>query len=321
MGVPFTLFATTQTALQGAEDSGQAQRYRKTRPYVRCGPLCFTNYGNQLQMICRRLSRQAPLSRQAATDEDFLSIKEALDLFVEHGRPVTERTLQRYCDKQHLTCQKRITSEGEKWFALKSSVVNRIAELDEFDRLHASRRVATSRETSATVAHEAAGDFSNDNLRQPIIENLSAPVVTAEQSHATSSDQPRQIATSRDLSGQPSSDPPFAQPSFSNAERDLYERLLAHLEEQNEWLAKDKQTLQSDKDVLVQPPQSKAKQIERFFASERDTKTLFGSLQSLINGIWPRASKGEVGERYVLMREALDSGLESQGDERGHDLS
>lgn len=79
--------------------------------------------------------------------------------------------------------------------------------------------------------------------------------------------------------------------------------------------------MQADKEVLVQQLQSKDKQIDRFFASERDTKTLFGSLQSLINGIWPRASKGDVGDRYVPMREALDSGLESQREERGQDLS
>lgn len=262
------------------------------------------------------------LSRQAATDDDFLSIKEALDLFVANGRPVTERTLQRYCDKEHLTCQKRITAEGEKWFALKSSVINRIAELDEFDRLYSSRPVATSRDVSAPVASAIAEDVSSDKERQAATENLSSPVVTAEESHTTTSDQPRQVATSRDSGEELMSTPTPAHTSF-DAERALYERYLAHLEEQNQWLVKDKQTLQTDKEVLVRQLEAKDKQIDRFFASERDTKTLFGSLQSLINGIWPKASKGELGDRYVPMRDALESGLDSHqsGEGRGHDES
>jgi hypothetical protein len=259
--------------------------------------------------------------RPVATDDDFLSIKEALDLFVAHGRPVTERTLQRYCDKEHLTCQKRITAEGEKWFALKSSVINRIAELNEFDRLHASRPVATSRDVSAPVVPEIIDDSTRDSVRQPATESVSSPVVPAEASHTTSNDEPRQVATSRDTSDAPVIESQPAQPSFSNAERDLYECLLAHLEEQTQQLAKDKQTLQADKEVLVRQLDAKDKQIDRFFASERDTKTLFGSLQSLINGIWPRASRGELGDRYVPMREALDSGLDAhrQSQELGGD--
>lgn len=263
------------------------------------------------------------LSRQAATDDDFLSIKETLDLFVAHNRPVTERTLQRYCDKAHLTCQKRITSEGEKWFALKSSVINRLNELDEFDRLHESRPVATSRDVSAPVVPEAPDAIAHDNQRQAATEVVSSPVVSAELSHSTSNDQPRLVATGRDTSDELASSSTPVQSSFSNAERDLYERLLAHLEEQTDQLAKDKQTLQADKGVLVRQLEAKDKQIERFFASERDTKTLFGSLQSLINGIWPRASKGEVGERYMPMREALDSGLDRhpRSDEDEQNLS
>src|SRR5215208_4617412 len=78
-------------------------------------------------------------ARQVATGDDYISIKETLAIFIAEGRPVTERTLQRYCDKNQLTGQKVMTGEGEKWFALKSSVFNRLAELQEFDRLRASR--------------------------------------------------------------------------------------------------------------------------------------------------------------------------------------
>ena len=77
--------------------------------------------------------------RQAPTDDEYISIKEALDIFIARGRSVTERTLQRYCEKLQLDGQKQITAEGEKWFVRKSSVHRRIDELDRFDQLRASR--------------------------------------------------------------------------------------------------------------------------------------------------------------------------------------
>src|SRR5918998_1303970 len=102
-------------------------------------------------------------ARQVTTSDDYISIKETLAIFIAEGRPVTERTLQRYCDKNQLTGQKVMTGEGEKWFVLKSSVFNRLAELQEFDRLRASRHAATSRVLSSLVAEENATAFSNDN--------------------------------------------------------------------------------------------------------------------------------------------------------------
>ncbi len=62
-------------------------------------------------------------TRQVATGDDFISIKEVQRIFQEHGRSITERTLQRYCEKQQLDGQKRITGEGEKWFVRESSVI------------------------------------------------------------------------------------------------------------------------------------------------------------------------------------------------------
>src|SRR5215213_7234945 len=94
------------------------------------------------------------LSRHDATGDDLISIKEAHQIFMSHGRAITERTLQRYCEKKQLTGQKRITSEGEKWFVLKSSVLTRIKELEEFDSLRSSRQAATSHDVSSFVAEE-----------------------------------------------------------------------------------------------------------------------------------------------------------------------
>src|SRR3712207_2989541 len=105
-------------------------------------------------------------ARQAATGDEFISIKEARDIFLAAGRPIVERTLQRYCDKKQLVGQKRITAEGEKWFVLKSSVYTRLAELEEFDRLRAPRQDATSRDVSPSVAEQPQEEFTNDNSRQ-----------------------------------------------------------------------------------------------------------------------------------------------------------
>src|SRR5215211_6449144 len=104
-------------------------------------------------------------ARQVATGDDYISIKETLAIFIEQGRPVTERTLQRYCDKNQLAGQKVMTGEGEKWFVLKSSVFNRLAELQEFDRLRGARQDTTSRDLSSAVAEQTSTSFANENVR------------------------------------------------------------------------------------------------------------------------------------------------------------
>ena len=60
------------------------------------------------------------------------------------------------------------------------------------------------------------------------------------------------------------------------------------------------------------------KHYERFFQSEGETKSIMGSLQTLINAIWPRSAKGEDAEKFVPWREALDSGLSTR-DAETHD--
>jgi hypothetical protein len=50
--------------------------------------------------------------------------------------------------------------------------------------------------------------------------------------------------------------------------------------------------------------------------SERETKTLFGRVTGMLNGIWPNKAPGD---RYVPASEALESGLEhlQQDQEQG----
>src|SRR3954447_13573100 len=137
------------------------------------------------------------MTRPVATGDDYISIKEARAIFKSKDRSVTERTLQRYCEKHYLDGKKRVTAEGEKWFVLKSSVLTRIAELEEFDKL---RPAATASDTSLPVVEEIQHDDTHDTQRHVSAENMSAPVASAEQSHATSTDQSRLVAASRDKS-------------------------------------------------------------------------------------------------------------------------
>lgn len=236
-------------------------------------------------------------SRQVATSDDsaeeYVSLREAREMFLSRGRPVTNRTLQRSCNKQYFTCEKIATADGEKWFALKSSVVNRIAELDEFDRLREQHDVATGRETQR--------EASPDSERPPTTTDVSSVVGSAEAGQTLEPDQARPDATGRDVSVATDDT------GLGERERQLYDRLVETYQQQIEELAKDKGHLQSDKTALLRQLDAKDRQIDHFFRSERDTKTLAGSLQSLVSAIWPGASKGE---RYAPVRETLDSGLD-----------
>ena len=82
-------------------------------------------------------------------------------------------------------------------------------------------------------------------------------------------------------------------------------------------LLKDKELLQADKEALLRQLEMKDKQIDRFFSSERDNKSLMARLQNMVHSIWPQlvSGKGE-GDRYVPMAEALDASLPSEREER-----
>src|SRR3954468_431621 len=120
------------------------------------------------------------MTRPVATSDDYISIKEPRAIFKSKDRSITERTLQRYSEKHYLDGQKRITAEGEKWFVLKSSVLTRIAELEEFDRL---RPATTSNNMSGVVVEEMQSNDTFDRQRHVAAENLSTPVASSEQSH------------------------------------------------------------------------------------------------------------------------------------------
>ena len=122
------------------------------------------------------------LSRQAATtpDTDFtVSIDQALELYANAGLPRTPRSVQRYCAKGHLQSRLIETEFGEKYLIDPASVAKHIAYIREVTP------VATSRDRSRTVA------TSRDT---------ETPAEPKREEGPTSTDQPRQAATSPDLS-------------------------------------------------------------------------------------------------------------------------
>ena len=158
-----------------------------------------------------------------------------------------------------------------------------------------SRQAATRRDRSLRKNKEILRATRHDMLRHA---DVSQPVVAPQPSQSTTPDASRHDATGRDASAE-----------LERIE-ELYKKILTLTEAQIEDLRKDKETLQADKAALVDQLVTKDRQIERFFSSERDTKTLFGTLQTLVASILPGGSKRAT--RYVPERDALDSGLEHE---------
>lgn len=120
-------------------------------------------------------------SRPVATrpDSDFsLSIDEALDRYTRAGHPRTPRSVQRYCAKAHLQCRLVETSFGEKYLIAPDSVDKHIAYIEEVTP-------TTSRDTSRSVATSRTEESQEKSTMTPL---------------ATSTDEPRPVATSPDLS-------------------------------------------------------------------------------------------------------------------------
>jgi hypothetical protein len=169
---------------------------------------------------------------------------------------------------------------------------------------------------SPPVADVQQDFLVSDNQRQETTENVSAPVASAPASHPTPDDMTRPAATSRDVSpGNETVQQQFMLDAIAR-ERTFYDMMLEQYNDRIKDLVRNKQSLQSDKQMLVDQLRAKDRQIDRFFDSEHETKTLTGRLQSLMNAIWPSAQK-QVGERYVPVHDALETGFDDrQGEQR-----
>ncbi len=212
------------------------------------------------------------MSRPVATSDDYISIKEARAIFISKKRKITERTLQRYCEKQYLDGRKLVTGEGEKWFVLRSSVLTRIAELDEFDKL---RPAPTSDDMSSPVAEANEGESTHDKLRQENTSEMSQPVVPAEPSRTSAYDTSRLVATGRDNSEDRETHTRDAESIFIQRERELTRQAIGRLEIENEGLRKDKEKLYELLD---------ASNVEKrlLIESDRDTKAIAKNNNSLL---------------------------------------
>src|SRR5580704_19586116 len=87
--------------------------------------------------------------RHAATtpDSEFtLTIDEAVLLYERAGLPRTPRSIQRYCEKEHLDARRIETAFGEKYLITPASVMKHIAYIEEV------RQVATRRDQTRHAA-------------------------------------------------------------------------------------------------------------------------------------------------------------------------
>jgi hypothetical protein len=226
------------------------------------------------------------LSRQAATGDDIISIKEARQIFLAHERAITERTLQRYCEKNYLSGQKRIIDGNENWFVLKSSVLTRIAELDEFDK---HRQPKTRRDMSPSVAEENKENFYDDTRRQDATEKLSPPVINAQQSQTTTDDKSRPVATRRDSDTIRETSARDAIDMLSARERELLEREIDQLKRESDLKDRiieryeiENGGLRGDKEKLYALLDSANHEKLMLIEGDRDSKAVMKNNNSLI---------------------------------------
>ena len=104
------------------------------------------------------------LARPAATNQDHdysLTIEEAADRYAGAGHPRTLRTVQRYCAKGHLDCQKVTTAIGDKYLVAPYSIARHIAQINEVIAFTTSRDA--SRPTAAVVANQNQDAFKTQS--------------------------------------------------------------------------------------------------------------------------------------------------------------
>ena len=106
------------------------------------------------------------LARPAATDPDhdyYLTVEEAADRYAGAGHPRTLRTVQRYCAKGHLDCQKVAAAIGDKYLVAPYSIARHIAQINEVIAFTTSRDA--SRPTAAIVANQNQDAFNTQAPR------------------------------------------------------------------------------------------------------------------------------------------------------------
>lgn len=212
--------------------------------------------------------------RHVATslDTDFtLTIDEALERYARAGLPRTPRSVQRYCAKGHLEARLIETSFGEKYLISPASLDKHIAYIQEIND-------ATSRDMSRPFAVDNANYPSRDTQRQgaatsgdesrPVAtggvtadENPTAAPRQAATSGATSSDQPRQVATT-----------------------DADTRYVARLE--------------SEVDFLRGQVATKDEQIKELTERSRETNVLIGGLQRLFAPMLGSADPHQASQQF-----------------------
>ncbi len=106
-------------------------------------------------------SSDTPRPDATGHDTEYsLSIDETANRYAQSGHPRTTRSIQRYCARGHLDCQKKETPFGDVYRVAPYSVDRHIAQIEEL--ASATSRDLT-RPVATDVAHESGDDASPNN--------------------------------------------------------------------------------------------------------------------------------------------------------------
>jgi hypothetical protein len=211
-----------------------------------------------------------------------LTVEEASELLAQAGVPRSPKTVTRFCKDGQLEFTKAKTEKNFKFLIDPKSLERLIKELQQTKGVNAGTEIQSTHVETKNEKEE------NVSTHVPTHKD-SSPDMSRHSSEVASRETVTHVEVMR----------------LDNRERELYEELLNAKNDQIKILVDQL----GKKDGQIE---TMNKHYERFFASERDTKITMGRLQSLMNAIWPRASKGDDADHFVPANEALEGGLGSR---------
>ena len=153
--------------------------------------------------------RDVPRPDATGLDQEYsLTIEQAADIYAAAGHPRTPRTVQRYCAKGHLDCQKVPTLTGDVYRVAPYSVKRHIAQINEVIAFTSN---ATCRDLSRQVA-------TGEPAQTPLFPTATHPT------------------TDRDVSRQVAAQPELPAPTGKPEDSPQSDRYTAQLERENDFL-------------------------------------------------------------------------------------
>lgn len=130
--------------------------------------------------------RDVPRQDATGPDQEYsLTIEQAADIYAAAGHPRTPRTVQRYCAKGHLDCQKIPTLTGDIYRVAPYSVQRHIAQINEV--------IAFT--SSATGRDESRQDATTHQPQSPLFPATTQPTTDRDESRPVATEPVEQQKT------------------------------------------------------------------------------------------------------------------------------